>query len=509
MEPGAWGVSTALLCIVVTLCIAWVLRRKHQQRLLKRYGIPGPEPSLFLGNWKQLKEDRLEVMNDWIREYGNVFGFYDGEIPKVVISDLDTIKECFVKEAHIFHDRMPLVIDVEPITSSLLALKGEEWKKVRTVLNPSFSSAKMKLMWNVMSACGDTTVEIISQHISTGCAVIDVTRLSQALSMDVITKCALAWQVDCQRNADDPILRRLRSIFLEVDQNMMASAMALPILRKVYAWIFPFLSYGRLFTTIADNLQKVITARAKDTKGRPRATADVLQLMLDARNEAASQMGDTPGITERHLVANCFVFMAGGFETTATTLSFVLYEMARHPEEQERAFEEIMSRTTESSGKLDYDHVQKLKRLDMVISECLRLYPPIVLFTARVCSKDVMLGGYTVPAGAHVILPTWHVHRRPDLWPEPHRFMPERFAVDREQRERRHTAAYVPFGLGPRECIGRRFALLELKTVLAKLVSQFVFSTCEETEDPMKLTVPTVILNPMRNIMLRVARREV
>ncbi|XP_050023289.1 cytochrome P450 3A8-like isoform X2 [Dermacentor andersoni] len=508
MEIGASGVTAALLSTVVVLCISWLVKRRHQQRLFRRYGIPGPAPSILFGNWRQLKEDRLEVMDDWIREYGKVFGFYEGEIPIVVISDLDMIKECFVKQADVFRDRMPLIIEVEPVKSSLLALRGDEWKKVRSLLNPTFSSAKMKLMSQVMNACADTLVEVMSERLAADQDIIDVTESSQALSMDVITKCALAWQVDCQRNVDDPTLRCLQKIFLQVDQRMMTSAVAIPILRKIYAWIFPLVTYGKLLLQISDNLRNVIAVRSAKNEGKQRSSGDIIQLMLDSRIEAAQQGIDKVEITDRHLVANCFVFLAAGFETTATTLAFLLYELARHPEEQDKLYQEVKYQLTESSVHLGYDDVQKLKRIDAVISECLRLYPPIVLFTARVCARDTPISGYTVPASAHIILPTWHVHHNPNIWPEPHKFIPDRFLSDTGQGERRHAAAYVPFGLGPRECIGRRFALLELKTVLAKLVRTYVFSLCDETDEPMKLTVPTVTLNPKRNIKLRVTRRS-
>lgn len=506
MEANPYGATAALLCLLSALSILWVLKRKHQQRLFRRYGIPGPEPSLFFGNWKQLKVDRLKIMDDWIKEYGKVFGFYEGEVPKVVISDLDMIKECFVKQAHIFRDRMPLTIEVEPLNSSLLALKGNEWKRVRTILNPSFSVAKMKLMSQVMNTCGDTLVEVLNEHISVGGSIVDISKLSQALSMDVITKCALAWQVDCQRNPGDPTLQSLQKIFLDVDQGMIASAVAIPILRKVYALIFPLLSYGRLFRQITANLHMLITIRRAEKNKR--LAVDMLQLMLDAEKEVAKPDCSKVGITDRHLVANCFVFLAGGFETTATTLAFVLYELARHPEEQDNLFQELACQSSWGSGPLSYDELQKLKRLDAVIMECLRLYPPIVLFTARVCSCDAELPGYSLPAGAHVVLPTWHIHHNPDIWAEPHAFNPGRFMPGHEDEERRHPASYVPFGLGPRECIGRRFAMLELKTVLAKLVANYVFSTCDKTENPVKLTVPMVTVNPAEHIQLRITRRN-
>lgn len=508
METGAFGVTAALLVAVVVLCVSWAVKRKHQQRLFQRYGIPGPVPDFLFGNWNQLREDRIKVMEKWIKEYGKLFGFYEGEIPKVVISDLNMIKECFVKDAHVFHDRMPLIIEVEPIKSSLLALRGEEWKRVRSVLNPAFSGAKMKLMLQVMNDCGNTLIDVISKRLTSGEDIIDVTKTSQALSMDVITKCALAWQVDCQRNVDDPTLQLLQKVFLEVDERTLASAVAFPVLRKVCAWLFPLFKYGRVLRQVADNVLEVIRVRSAEKQGKQASSVDIIQLLLDSRTEAAQKGSGKVEITDRHLIANCFVFLAGGFETTATTLAFLLYELARHPDEQDRLYKEIKSQLADHSVNIPYDDVQKLKRMDMVVSECLRLYPPIVLFTARVCSRDTSIAGYTVPAGTHVIMPTWHAHHNPNVWPEPQKFMPDRFHSDIAEEERRHAAAYVPFGLGHRECIGRRFALLELKTVLAKLVRTYVFSVCGETDDPMKLTVPTVTLNPVRNIKLRVTRRN-
>ncbi|KAL3189087.1 hypothetical protein MRX96_003227 [Rhipicephalus microplus] len=507
MKIATWDVTAALLLTAVALCVTWVLKRRHQQQLFQRYGIPGPKPDFFFGNWMQLKKDRLKVMEKWIEEYGKVFGFYEGEVPKVVISDLEIIKKCFVKDSHVFRDRGPFVVEVEPIKSSLLFLKGDEWKRMRSVLNPIFSTAKMKLMSQVMSDCANTLVEVISHQLSTGRAVVNATELSQGLSLDVVTKCALAWQVDCQRDLENPILKRLKKIFLEVDEGVMAAAMAIPILRRFFAWIFPMLSYGKLFLLINDNLREVINARAAKLDGT--TTADVVQLMLEAKAEAVRRKnGAEIEIMEKHLLANCFVFLAAGFETTATTLAFILYELSRHPEEQDKLFVEIKSQLTHHNELVDYDSVQKLKRMDMVISECLRLYPPLVLFTTRVCDKDTTLAGFTVPAGVHIVLPTWHVHHNPDVWPDAHRFIPDRFLSDMAHADKRNLAAFVAFGLGPRECIGRRFALLELKTVLAKLLSTYVFSVCDETDHPMQFIVPSVTVSPARNIMLQVKWRN-
>lgn len=133
-------------------------------------------------------------MDQWIQKYGKVFGFYMAEIPYMVVSDVDMVKQCLIKEAHLFRDRPRAIINVEPFRSSLLFLRGDEWKKVRTVLNPSFTAAKMKLLTNVMHQCSDVMLNLLDESVSKG-EVIDMFKVSQGLSMDVISKCALAWQV--------------------------------------------------------------------------------------------------------------------------------------------------------------------------------------------------------------------------------------------------------------------------------------------------------------------------
>ncbi|KAH9360022.1 hypothetical protein HPB48_009581 [Haemaphysalis longicornis] len=123
------GGSTVLLALTFLLVAfaAWAVRRRHKQGLLKRYGFPGPTPNLFFGNWLELKKDRIKVMEEWAQRYGRVYGYYEGEVPKVVIGDMDVIKECFIKQSHAFIDRPPMVISVEPMESCLIGLKGKIW----------------------------------------------------------------------------------------------------------------------------------------------------------------------------------------------------------------------------------------------------------------------------------------------------------------------------------------------------------------------------------------------
>ncbi|KAH6945976.1 hypothetical protein HPB50_010970 [Hyalomma asiaticum] len=117
----------SLLLVLVSASLSWFLRRKWKLGLFKRHGIPGPEPDFFWGNFLQLKEDRVQVMERWIAEYGKVFGYYNGEMPYIVVSDPEMVKQCLVKEFPTFHDRAPFVLNVEPFASCMLVLTGRHY----------------------------------------------------------------------------------------------------------------------------------------------------------------------------------------------------------------------------------------------------------------------------------------------------------------------------------------------------------------------------------------------
>lgn len=125
MDIPLWTTVTSLILVVATGIFLSLLHRRRQHGFFRKYGIPGPEPDLLSGNYMQLKKDRIEVMEGWIKRYGKVFGFYLGERPYMVVTDLDIIKECFLKETNNFYNRPNIFLDFEPFRSSLIALSGK------------------------------------------------------------------------------------------------------------------------------------------------------------------------------------------------------------------------------------------------------------------------------------------------------------------------------------------------------------------------------------------------
>ncbi|GBO30401.1 Cytochrome P450 3A16 [Araneus ventricosus] len=205
------------------------------------------------------------------------------------------------------------------------------------------------------------------------------------------------------------------------------------------------------------------------------------------------------GLTDEEIIANAYIFLLAGYETTATALAFTFYLLIKHPEIQERLYREI------ENADDSYSSVQNHQYLDQVFSESLRYYPPVTGFVSRLCSEDHQVGSVTIPKGATVLAPVWDIHHDPELWPDPWKFDPERFSP--ENKKNINSTAYMPFGIGKRNCIGARFAQLEAKLAIFRLVKQFKFEACEKTDDPLHLICPTVIINPVNGVYLRAIPR--
>jgi cytochrome P450 family 9 len=192
---------------------------------------------------------------------------------------------------------------------------------------------------------------------------------------------------------------------------------------------------------------------------------------------------------DEDIIAQCFIFFFAGFETVSTTMTFMAYELVRNPEIQRKLQEEIDEVNAELNGeKLSYERLQKMKYLDQVLCETLRINPPAPAMD-RMCTKDFTLeyDGKKVEfeAGKFFFLPIYSIHHDERYYPNPETFDPERFSE--ENKHKINQDHYLPFGIGPRNCIGSRFALMEVKTIFYHLLLNFNFEAYEKTQIPFKL----------------------
>ncbi|XP_050725079.1 cytochrome P450 3A24-like [Eriocheir sinensis] len=519
-----WGLLVAAALAYVTY---WVQHRRHQHALFARLGIQYVPPHLIYGSNHILRGRGAlptRVIGQWMKRYGKVFGYYVGWQPNMVVADLDLVRDILVREFPIFANRPTLVIDAQPVVDSLVGLRDQRWKDVRSVLAPTFSMVKMKSMAGIMNEKMNELLSIVSKKVARG-EPVDWHTTYQGMTLDVICECALALKTHCQRDQDGD------DFFLAVRQflkNAVNTAILLALYFKIFAKFLSFVSNrlaysGRMTMMIVKHLKTVIAVRRRDLSVKH---LDILQLMLEeaenksenctqangqcleSDNNKPNYKKETKKLTDDEIIANAWVFLLGGFETTSNTMTYTSYLLATHPEVQERLYQELCDVLQDSPEELTYEQVHSLKYLDQVFCETLRLFPPAVNFVSREAAQDIKLGDLFIPKGMSIQIPLWYIHRDPDQWPDAEAFDPERFSPEARAASTRHSMAYIPFGAGPRNCPGIRFGQLEAKMGVARVIRRFKLVAYEDTPQPLDFSIPTVTLNPSGSVLLRAEPRH-
>uniref|UniRef100_A0A667YCV0 Thromboxane-A synthase n=1 Tax=Myripristis murdjan TaxID=586833 RepID=A0A667YCV0_9TELE len=509
--------------------------------VLSRCGIKHPKPLPFFGNMFMFRQGFFEPLNDLIRTHGRVCGYYLGRRPVVVVADPDMLRQVMVKEFSTFPNRMTIRFSTKPMTDCLLLLRDERWKRVRSILTPSFSAAKMKEMVPLINTATDALMNNLNAYAESGEA-FDIHRCFGCFTMDVIASVAFGTQVDSQNNPDDPFVHHAQKFFsFNFFRPIFLLFIAFPFIMAPLAGFIPNKRRDEMNNFFISCIQKIIKQR--DEQPPEQRRRDFLQLMLDVRSskecvslehfdvvnhadeldhthqqthQSASEQDNDyhqPQVshtkhpqkrmmTEDEIVGQAFIFLLAGYETSSNTLAFTCYLLAIHPDCQSKVQEEVDHFFTRHSP--DYTNVQELKYLDMVIAEALRLYPPGFRF-ARSIDHDCVVNGQFLPKGATLEIPASFLHYDPEYWPEPEKFIPERFTP--EAKANRHPFAYLPFGAGPRSCVGMRLAQLEMKMALVRLFRRFNVVTCSETKIPLELKSSST-LGPKNGIFVKITRRD-
>ncbi|CAF3796917.1 unnamed protein product [Rotaria sordida] len=360
-----------------------------------------------------------------------------------------------------------------PLEHGLLALKDEQWKNARSIVSPTFSTAKLKAMYGLMNEISDMYYKRLLEY------------------------------ADKQEIFD---IKAYAYLLLDVINLIISPRLASYLGKKGYS-MFPKDAID--YTT---NLVNQILARRRQRLERRN---DFIQMMIDHEEDETNQQTDKKEqqpqqqwgtlkktLNDKEIFSQAVIFLVAGYETTSILMSCFFYVMATEPVIQEKVYEEICQEL--GDDEVTHEKLNQLPYLDMVISETLRMYPPGIRFD-RVASCDYQLGNYHIPKGSIINVSVYPIHHDPNVWPDPEKFIPERFLP--AEKAKRHPMTYLPFGDGPRNCIGMRFALLEAKLGIAKALRVVEFQKCEKTQVPLQLG-KLEIVNSKNGIWVRVVRRS-
>ncbi|XP_041893487.1 cytochrome P450 3A9-like [Corvus kubaryi] len=467
--------------------------------LFKKLGIPGPRPLPFFGTCLEYRKGFMDFDNECFKKYGKVWGIYDGRQPTLAVTDPQIIKSVLVKDCYTTFTNRRRVDLAGALVNAITLAEDEHWKRLRTLLSPTFTSGKLKEMFPIMKHYGKILVENVQKQVKED-SPISVKDIFGSYSMDVVTSTSFGVNIDSMNNPKDPFVREMKKLvkFDFFDPLFILSFVfpfLTPLLAKAGVSFFPSDAVDFFMRSIA----KIKQEREKEAhKGR----VDFLQLMIESQHSAREGNNEAnpsnKALTDIEVLAQAFIFIFAGYEPTSNTLGYLAYELALHPDVQQKLLQEINT-VLPNKAPLTYEAIMKLEYLDMVVNETLRIYP-LGGRIERVCKKDVEINGVTIPKGVVVTIPPYVMHRDPEYWPNPEEFRPERFS--KENKESIDPYTYLPFGAGPRNCIGMRFALLSLKVAIASLLQHFTFQTCKETQIPIQLS-SVGLLTPKKPIVLK------
>ncbi|XP_045460600.1 probable cytochrome P450 6a14 [Harmonia axyridis] len=496
-----------LLLTGVFLLYKWV---NYKMNYWKRRGLLVPDTSstktlfqiLFA---KNSFADRVLILYRDLKSKGVQHGgAYITLVPLYVAMDLNIIKSIMQVDFQHFVDRGVFMDEKnDPISAHLFSLTGSKWKILRNKLSPTFTSGKMKMMFGTLVDCTKGLHKLMDK---TNGKEVDIKDVLGRFTTDIIGSCAFG--IECN-SLEDPksIFRQKGREFFDADlkQNMknFSSLFVPQIMRAFKITLIP-----RDISSFFINLVKdTVEYREKNNVIRK----DFMQLLIQLKNEgklvddekmeAEKINEDENRITMDEIAAQAFVFFQAGFETSSTTMTFCLYELARNKDIQEKLRKEIIQTLDRHGGKITYENVHEMVYLDQVINETLRKYPPLPNLN-RVCTKEYKVPGtdLVLEKGMQVIIPVFGIHRDPEYYPDPDKFDPERFTE--ENKRNRHQFSFLPFGEGPRICIGLRFGLMQTKVGLIALLSKYEFSVNKKTIEPLQFKGTSFIMTTKGDIWL-------
>ncbi|XP_050527989.1 probable cytochrome P450 6a14 [Daktulosphaira vitifoliae] len=424
-------------------------------------------------------------------------GIYQMRTPILLIRDPELIHKILIKDFSHFTDHAVPIDPDGPLANHLFLMKGQKWKIMRNKISPVFTSRMLRNMHEQIKECSNELIEKIEKHLKND-DIIEVKEMIGNYSTDVIGTCAFGLKLNTITDPDSPFRKAGRTIF-EPDFWSMLS--------QLVTMISPSLKKKLKLNDVQPEVVEFFVSAFSDTmkfrEDNNILRDDLVQCLIQANKDLVINKTE-PSVEFQYMdiIANAFLMYLAGFETISTAMSFCLYELALHKSIQDRVREEMTHLMAKHDGKINSEFLSDLHYLERVIAETLRKYPPAPSLTREV-TKDYQLPDedLILKKGSQILIPMYSLHMDSKYYPEPLKFDPDRFSD--EEKAGRTSGTYLPFGDGPRFCIGKRFAEMEMKIALTELLTRYEVETCEKTDMPLKFLARTPVLTTSNGIKLR------
>lgn len=495
---------------IIALSIVYIYFKYVIFHFWRKRGVFYPKPVVPIGNVTELIMGKVQLgvfFHDAYLKYKGhgVFGMYSFYKPNLVIADLDLIRTVLTKEFGSFHDRGMFYNEkIDPLSGHLFFMPGKKWRNLRVKMTPTFTSGKIKQMFPILKDCSDELTKYLEDKALMRESVEMKDMFARYLT-DVIMSTAFGIKSNCIEEPNNEYRIQGKKIF-EANSIWIILVMFVPQIMDFFC--IPLTD--RQVTNFYMNMfRKSVEYRQAHNIVRHDFMNLLIQLMergyVDPDDKKTANTSSVNKLTLAEATAQSYIFFLAGFESSSSIATHALYELAQNQDIQDKVRKEI-DETLTKHDDLTYDAVNEMIYLHKVINETMRKYPPLPVLN-RICTKEIVLptANIHVPKGTLITIPVLGLHRDPSLYPDPDKFDPERFnAVEVAER---HPYAYLPFGEGPRNCIGARFGYVQMKVGLVNLLSKYKFKLHSRTPVPLTFNEKSVTLAAKDGIYLIIESR--
>ncbi|XP_055613262.1 cytochrome P450 4d1-like [Uranotaenia lowii] len=501
------------LLIFVTIFVRRFLnRRKQLLQFAKNF--PGPKPHPLIGNLMEFRTDIPGIFKRMVElhgEYGPDMITWDiGNDMMLILNTSRCVEKVLMAKAT---QKSQIYEFIEKwLGRGLLISSGEKWFQRRKIITPTFHFKILEGFAEVFDRASNVLVEKLRKHLDGD--EFDIYDYISLHALDSICETSMGVKINAQ---DDPHNQYVCDV----------KEMSEVILRRIFGVLssFPNLYWSltsdarkqrKLIKRLHHFTDSVIHQRRTQLKSEQRlknVEFDIDEADMYAKRKHSfldlllSVTVEGNPLSDLDIREEVDTFMFEGHDTTTSGIAFTIMQLAKHQDIQQKVYDELVTILGKESCKtapLTYSNIQDFKYLDMVVKESLRLLPP-VSFIGRKLVEDTELNGAIVPAGIDVTVSIYIVHRNPAVYPDPERFIPERFD-ENGTAPKRGPFDYIPFSVGSRNCIGQRYALMELKITIIRLLASYRILPGNSFKDIRLKT--DLVLRPHNGIPIKVVRRK-
>ncbi|XP_028026792.1 cytochrome P450 6B2-like [Bombyx mandarina] len=510
------------LLFILSVCVYFIYRvcnRRFDYWRKKNVSFVPPVP--ILGNYSGyilLKESISKVVHNLCKLFPNdpYIGAFFGTEPTLIVKDPEFIKLVLTKDFYHFNGREgSKYTHNEVVTQNIFFTYGDRWKVIRQNLTPLFSSLKMRNMFHIIEKCSGIFENLLDEESLA--PEVEMRSVMSRFTMDCIGGCAFGVDANAMQEPKDNIFTTMGFLFFESTTYRGIKN----VLRAIWPGIFYGLGLKVFPTDLNEFFSKLLVGIFEARDYKPSSRNDFVDLLLNLKKNRhivgdrlqKTKTGDEGAdskfeleVDDELLVGQCLAFFSAGFETSSTISNFTLYELAKNPDVQKRAQKEVDEYIKKHNNKLDYDCVKELPFVEACIDEALRLYPVLGVLTREVMEQYTFPTGLTLDKGDRVHIPVYHLQRDPEYFPEPELFKPERFYGEEKKNIRPFT--YLPFGDGPRICIGMRFAKMQILAGLVTILKKYTVQLADGMPETIDIEPKAIVTQPAISMRLKFVPRN-